>query len=195
MNLDEVLQKYQLPLAVGLAGAILVGVGVFLIKSGQSPHGEGAVEILSVSPEVQTGSIFVDLEGAVESPGVYELPSGSRINDLLIRAGGLSAKADREWVSKNLNLAQKLSDGAKLFIPETVDEAGEARRSPGEDGREGININIASAVLLDTLWGIGESRAAAIIANRPYQTLEELMTKAGIPKNVFERIKEEITLY
>ena len=51
------------------------------------------------------GKILVDVGGAVEKPGVYELEVGARIKDVLVMAGGLSAKADREWVEKNLNQA------------------------------------------------------------------------------------------
>ena len=58
-----------------------------------------------------------------------------------------------------------------------------------------VNVNTASAQELDALWGIGEKRSAAIISNRSYSSTEELMTKAGIPKNVFERIKDEVVVF
>jgi len=125
---------------------------------------------------------------------------------LLIRAGGLSAAADREWVSKNINLAQKLQDGAKIYIP-TQKEVGRfgglglSTSAGGEvAGVSGsvvgkININTASQAQLESLWGIGEKRAADIIANRPYQSIDELVTKAKIPKSVVEKIKDKITIY
>lgn len=58
-----------------------------------------------------------------------------------------------------------------------------------------ININTASASELDTLWGIGEVRAKDIIDNRSYSSIDELLTKKVIPSNVFEKIKDEITVF
>jgi len=134
------------------------------------------------------------LAGAVMQPGVYELPSASRLKDLLARAGGLSASADREWIEKNLNLAQKLEDAQKVYIPSQMETEGEvAGEETVVSGK--ININTASASELDTLWGIGEARAKAIIDNRPYSSVDELQTKKVIPSNVFERIKDEITVF
>jgi len=95
---------------------VFISLGIFLFLLNQQAAPE--IEILTEEKEVgEDRTIFVDLEGAVEKPGLYELPAGARINDLLIRAGGLSARADRDWVERNLNLAQKLADGVKIYIP------------------------------------------------------------------------------
>lgn len=203
MTFEEILEKYKIQISIGLVGLIFLGLGLIFFRMGQE---EPKVEIISEASSSST-TIFVDLQGAVQKPGVYELPADSRINDLLIRAGGLAASADREWVSKNINLAQKLTDGIKIYIP-TQDEVkkfgGPALSTASEVGvvagisaqNSGkININTASQSQLESLWGIGEVRAKAIIGNRPYQTIEELLTKAKIPKNVFEAIKEKITVY
>jgi len=189
---EELLEKYKLPLGLGLIGLILVGIGTLAMRQ-LGGSSSDTVEILTV--EEETGvTIFADLEGAVEKPGVYELPGDARINDLLIRAGGLSAAADREWVAKNINLAQKLTDGAKIYVPSQQEQTGQIAGSSTAKSSL-VNINTASASQLDSLWGIGSKRAEDIISNRPYQTIEELKTKAGIPSNVYERIKEEVTLY
>lgn len=197
---EKILKKYKWQVVLGLLGIILVGIGVFsVLLLGQK---EAAIEILPAE-EVPTdvGTIFVDLEGAVEKPGVYELPANSRVNDVLVRAGGLAATADREWVAKNLNLAQKLTDGIKIFIPSVGQTTKGIEQSSGAvAGRSAgittkININTASTSELDSLWGIGEVRAKAIIDNRPYQSIEELETKKIIPSNVYERIKDEITVF
>ena len=200
MEIESLLEKYKLQIGVGLAGVILLGLGViFLRTTTDSPK----VEIIS---EQTPATIFADIQGAVQNPGVYELPANSRINDLLIRAGGLSASADREWVSKNINLAQKIQDGIKIYIPtqrEVRQFGGPGLSTTGGGEVAGvsgsitskININTASQAQLESLWGIGEKRAADIIANRPYQSVDELVTKAKIPKNVFEAIKEKVTVY
>lgn len=200
MDLEKILEKYKLQIAIGLAGVILLGLGIIFLRSSQEAP---KVEIISEETSM-AATIFVDIQGAVQNPGVYELPANSRINDLLVRAGGLSAQADREWVSKNINLAQKLSDGVKIYIPsrwEIQKFGGPALSTGGEvAGVSGsvvglININTASTTQLVSLWGIGEKRAVDIIANRPYQNIEELKTKAKIPKNVYEAIKEKVTVY
>lgn len=191
---SQIWEKNKIPITLGLAGVILVSIGVFSVMMLQQK--EAAIEILPVEEVAKKATLFVDLEGAVEKPGLYELPADARLNDLLIAGGGLSAEADREWVEKNLNLAQKLVDGAKLYIPKEGEVKGtEVGSEKYEVGSEKININTTSASELDSLWGIGEVRAKAIIDNRPYQSIEELLTKKIIPSNVYERIKDEITVY
>jgi len=194
---NQLWEKNRIPVVLGLVGAVLIGIGVFSVLLLQQKETE--IEILPAEEVSTSSTLFVDLEGAVEKPGVYELAADSRINDLLIAGGGLAAEADREWVEKNLNLAQKLIDGAKIYIPResevvTEQESGKVAGSSAVVAGK-ININTASASELDTLWGIGEVRAKAIIDNRPYQSIEELKTKKIIPSNVYERIKDEITVF
>ena len=189
-------QKFKLPIAIGLVGLILVGIGVFSILTiGQK---EPEIQILPAENVATASSILVDLEGAVEQPGVYELPANARINDLLVKAGGLAALADRAWVEKNLNLAQKLIDGSKLYIPklgEKLNDQTNEVAGASASISQLINLNSATLNQLDSLWGIGSARAQSIIDNRPYQSIEELLSKKVIPSNVYERIKEQITVY
>lgn len=189
-------QKFKIPVSLGLVGLVLVSLGIFSILIFQPQEPE--IEILPANQIAKTATFFVDLEGAVEKPGLYEMPAEARVNDLLVRAGGLSAEADREWIEKNLNLAQKLTDGVKLYIPRTGEKvslsdgqvAGTSAVASGQ-----ININLATASELDTLWGIGPSRAKDIIDQRPYGNIEELKTKKVIPANVYEKIKDKITVF
>lgn len=195
----KALEKSQPSIVLAVAGLVLVSAGIlsFLIFQPREPE----IEISSVEEELSS-TLWVDLEGAVEKPGVYELPSGSKLNDLLIQAGGFSAEADREWAEKNLNLAQRLNDGVKIYIPRES-EAYQSWPTSGDGQVAGlsaslarkININTASANELDSLWGIGTARAAAIIEGRPYSSPEELLSRKIIPSNVYERIKEEITVF
>lgn len=182
--MEEILNKYRRQFFLAIGGLILVAVGLlsFLLTSQKEP------EIEIISSEENEEIIFVYLEGAIEKPGVYELPAETRLNDLLIRAGGLAAEADREWVSDNLNLAQKLTDGVKIYLPFQGEET-------KEEENKKINLNKASLSQLDSLWGIGQKRAEDIIKNRPYQSIEELLTKKIIPQNVYEEIKDEIGVY
>ncbi len=196
MDLEDLLQRYKTPLAAGLIGLIFVGLGIFLLGNRESPK----VEILTEKSPASS-MISIDIEGAIQSPGVYQLSENARVNDLLIKAGGLSADADRDWVAKNLNLAQKLTDGSKVYVPKkgelTSAKTGAILNEQtigitANTGQE-ININSASLSELDGLWGIGKKRAADIINNRPYQTTEELVTRKIISQSIYERISNQIT--
>lgn len=177
-------------LSLSLIGLILLVLSIFSLVLNQEK--ELPIEIISSEESEETSLIFIHLEGAVEKPGVYEIPQGSRLNDLLILAGGLSAQADREWIAQNLNLAQKLTDGAKIIIP----AQGEVESSSSSNNLlEKININQASLSELDSLWGIGEKRGQDIISGRPYQTVEELLTRKIITESIFQKIQNEITAY
>lgn len=189
-------ERYRLAAAFFL-GAVVLGLLAVMAFWPARP----TIEIIPAEEETTPVSVFVDLAGAVERPGVYELTAGARINDLLIKAGGLSAQADRDWVAKNLNLAQNLTDGAKIYIPvkgevgRESEVKGTAEVGPATAIAGKISLNSASLHQLDTLWGIGEKRASDIVANRPYQKIEELVEKKIVPQNVFDRIKDQITVY
>ncbi len=212
-------EKNMLQVALGVAGLVLlIGGGVWALQGNTKG---GSVEIISGEnneKKVMTSDkIWVDVEGAVEKPGVYELAAGARIDNVLTAAGGLAANCDRNWVRRNINLAQKIPDGAKIYIPtegeadsntsmtsttstksttgSTGEVAGVTTMGLGNEVSGTVNINSASKSELDKLWGIGETRAEAIINNRPYNNIDELLTKAGIPKNVFDRIKGQIAIY
>lgn len=199
MDWDKFLAAYKVPIIVALCGVILVGGGILaVLVSGRE---EAKIEIISSEDTQETQkTIFVDIEGAVETPGVYELEKDSRLENLLVAAGGLSAEADREWMAKFLNRAQKLTDGAKIYIPKTggttisKDISGE-QTVAGEKASALVNVNTASSAELDKLWGIGLVTAAKIIDNRPYQTVEELLTRKILKSNVYERIKDQLTVF
>ncbi len=128
------------------------------------------------------------------TPGVYKLNQNSIIQDALVASGGLSSDANREFVSKNINLAAKLADAAKIYIPKIGESFSEIKGvsdiSPGL-----ININQASIETLDTLPGIGTVTADKIITNRPYVTINELLDKKVVSAKVFTQIKDKITAY
>jgi len=144
--------------------------------------------------------LIVDIEGAVEKPGVYELPDGSRIEDLLQKAGGVTSQADSEWIAKTLNRASLLTDGAKVFIlkkgesQSTAIPSGNQTAGAQTQSFAGISINTASQSELESLPGIGPVTAGKVISGRPYLRLEELVERKIIGSSVFEKIKGQITL-
>lgn len=135
--------------------------------------------------------IKVDIEGAVERPGVYEVTNDSRIQDVLITAGGMTAKANRKYISENINLSQRVYDGQKIFIPET----NPLRLDRIEASLSNlISINTATEQELDILPGIGLVTARKIISGRPYQNISELVEKHLINQTTFNKIKDKISL-
>lgn len=197
MDLDEITNRKKNAFVFLLTGLFLIGLG-FLFYRITSLNEGTKVELLEENFEENNGSnsIVVEIAGEVINPGVYVLDSGSRVNDLLIKGGGLSVKADRDWVSKNINLAMKLEDGAKIFIPaESSNLSNLSNSSNLTDLPSKININTATEAELDTLWGVGEVTAKKIIEGRPYQRAEELLERKIVKSNVWEAIKEEIKVY
>ena len=139
--------------------------------------------------------VTVHICGAVINPGVYELPPGSRIVDAVDKAGGLSEDADESYV----NLAAIPNDGEQIFIP-TIEEAVIMKQTPQETGMSSgkVNINTADKTLLCTLPGIGDTRAADIIAYRQehgnFSAIEDIMQVSGIKEGSFQKIKEMIVV-
>ena len=141
---------------------------------------------------------MVDVSGAVVRPGVYSLASDARIQDALIAAGGLSDLADRDWVTKKLNLANKLADGVKIYIPDKSQNSSPVvvgSNIPSQNEPDLLNINTANASELDKLPGIGPVTAQKIIDNRPYGTIDEFRQKKVVSEKVFNQIKDSISVY
>ncbi len=139
--------------------------------------------------------IFVDIEGAVVNPGVYEMSVGARIKDVLVVSGGFTEKADRVYIQKTVNLAEQLKDGQKIYFPFLTDTPEVLGYSEANDSLNIVNVNTASRQELDTLWGIGEARADSIVKNRPYSSLEEMVTKKVITLQILEKNKGVISVY
>lgn len=197
------MEKFKIPLVLATAGVILLGAGFLLFSSTRQ---EDKIEIISSDSEEnkRQETIFADIEGAVEKPGVYELAFGARVEDLLIAAGGLAVEADREWVEKTLNQAQKLVDGVKIYVPKKGESVKglSTTSSTGTTGTTGIsssenlvNINTASQTELEALWGIGPVTAQKIIESRPFSQASDLLTKKILKSNVYQRIVEQLTVY
>ena len=172
-------------------------IGLFLANKTSSD--DIVFEASSQKNVIEVKTIFIDIEGAVVRPGLYKLSHDSRIQDALVVAGGLAASADREYIAKNLNLATKLTDGAKIYIPrvgEAESMKGIASIKESAQALTGqININSATEQELDILPGIGTVTAQKIIRGRPYASIDELLSKKIVGSKVFNQIKDKITLY
>lgn len=202
MNLQELLEKYKNFPKKYLIVAFPAGFGLIffvyglILLFGQNQTSEDITfEQTSFNQKEEKKNIVVDVEGAVVNPGVYKLLDGARIQDVLVKAGGLSQNADRKWIAKNINLATKLTDGGKIFIPSINETSSNFSQNSQESFSDSlININNASLSQLDKLPGVGETTASKIILQRPYQSIEDLLSKKIVNKKVFDQIKSRITL-
>ena len=162
-----------------IIGIMIGGLLWFLIRQPQ-----GTPLILSTRAPISTVTIYVS--GQVESPGVYELPFGSRVSDAIEAAGGPTTDADLSY----LNLALLLSDTEHIYVPSAV----ESRSAEFEI----ININYATQEQLESLSGIGSTIAQQIIEYRTehglFSTIEEIQKVPGIGPSTFEKIKNHITV-
>lgn len=185
---------YKIPLIIFFIGLFVFSIGLgLLVFKDNSTESSSEVKVLSASDDVtEEVEIVVDVGGAVNRPGVYSLKTSSRVNDAIAAAGGLSAEADESRV----NLAAKVSDGQKVFVPTktqqlTVDN-GQLTSSQQDSGL--VSINSATEKELDTLPGIGPVTAGKIINVRPYSSIDELLSKKAVSKSVFEKIKGLVSL-
>jgi competence protein ComEA len=151
-------------------------------------------------PETQP-TIVVAIDGAVGTPGVYELPGGSRVQHALDAAGGLTANADLAAV----NPAAPLEDGERIIVPFKATPSPVAQSNqPAPDEQtdpsttpQPLNINTASADELDELPGIGEVIAARIVEYREshgaFSSVDELAEVDGISERMVNDLRPLIT--
>ncbi|MBQ6154821.1 helix-hairpin-helix domain-containing protein [bacterium] len=139
--------------------------------------------------------ITVDIGGAVVSPGVYLVEDKLRLADLVQIAGGLRTDLiDNHLMQKRVNFALLLKDSLKYYIPFAEEDLIQTAVGSGEVASELVSINDADLKELTSLSGIGSARAQTIVDNRPYVTLEELVSKGSISQTIFENIKDQICL-
>ena len=209
----EKIKEYKIiVICTGLG--LLVG-GFFLLKPApQTPVKETNLqaEIAAVSKGSSTEKevkeekeepleqdlITVDVKGAVKSPGIYDLPVGSRVNDAVQKAGGLTEQAD----SKSLNLAQKVSDEALVYVPTKGEGAASQQAGSGTASstskEKKVNLNKASLEELKQVKGLGGKRAQDIIdhreANGKFKSVDELKKVSGIGTKTIEKLKDYVTV-
>ncbi len=190
----EFWQKFKVPIGLSIVGIVLIIGGVFASGLSKQKPKDYPKESL-----VQTQSqklISVDVSGAVNKPGVYQLGSDARIEDAIKAAGGFSENSNQEYISKYLNMAQKLSDGSKVYVPSEGEQAPTSTSQvTGVNTSAKVNINTASESELDALSGVGPVTASKIISDRPYQTVDDLLNKKIVSKAVFDKIKDQLVTY
>ena len=180
---------------LGAVGAVVAAGFLVGVRHGSPDPIELPFAAAEAPPPIATTQpslLKVHLAGAVRRPGLYEVPAGFRAGDLVDAAGGLDATADQAAV----NLAERLSDGQQVYVPEEGElPVGEAS---GPDSAGPIDVNTATATQLDELPGIGPSLAAAIIAYRrehgPFAALDALEQVPGIGPSKLSQLRPHATV-
>ena len=205
-------------IVAGCCTAVLLGgIAWFVLKPSPVPIDAYVPRVTTVSatstpmsPEI----ITVHVAGAVNSPGVYRLPSSARVVDAVTSAGGALRSADLE----SINLAQTITDTEQIYIPikkvsrprvTTAPRLRPQRTSPTttlgtSDGSTGsqparlINLNTATASELDSLTGVGPSTAKTIIAyrtkNGSFSKVEDLLNVPGIGPAKLAALRDQVTV-
>lgn len=136
-----------------------------------------------ISPVVSTSTVVVHVVGKVASPGVVELPAGSRVLDAVEAAGGVTSSR----ASSTVNLARLVVDG------EQIDVGADPRASGGTSR---ISLNSADAQQLQQLPGVGPVIAERIVAwrtaNGPFRSVAELGEVSGVGPAMIARIEDQV---
>lgn len=167
--------------------SILLGIfclGIYLTKNNQS----GIFDYSSPEGENMIFREFINLTGEVKNPGIYELSDGTRLFEVIERAGGFTDNADQDYISKNINLSQEVHDFDKFHIPSIVES------NSSVNGASLISLNNSSKEQLMSLPGVGPATADKIIAQRPFSSIEQLLEVSGIGEVKYSNIKDFVSL-
>lgn len=178
---------------------ILVAIGAILIalnspKPYANASGLQTPQATDSTLSISVAENFVHLVGEVVNPGIYKLPSGSRLFDAVLAAGGFTEQADQSSV----NLAREISDGEQIVVL-----ASGASQSTGLTGSTTsqaklISLNRASQIELESLPGVGPALAVRMIdwraANGGFKKKQDLMKVSGIGQKLFSGIEALVTL-
>lgn len=196
-SLNQKLDTYKIPIALCLVGLVLIIGGIISSGFFNKPK---TIPKESLIRNEKPGLIKVDVSGAVLKPAVYEISQAARIEDVVKMAGGFSQDANQEYISKSLNLSQKISDGQKIYIPFAYETAptgavaGISTAGKSISLQSKVGVNSSSQADLEKLPGVGPATAARIVSSRPYQSLDELVVRKAVSRTLLEKIKEQIDL-
>ncbi|HEM3582129.1 TPA: helix-hairpin-helix domain-containing protein [Streptococcus suis] len=210
----EMLKEYKWQIALPAVAGLLMAT--FLIfsqpaksdqtgltdfpQTEQTSSSSDLVEETSTEASEEPTQLVVDVKGAVAKPGLYTLEADARVNDAVEAAGGLTSQAD----PKSINLAQKLSDEAVVYVASkdeniSVVTSTTASSAISPEGNESkVSLNTATEADLQTISGIGAKRAADIIAYREanggFKSVDDLNNVSGIGDKTMESIRPYVTV-
>lgn len=200
-----VVLAFALAFGVGANGTVVIDGGAPLGSTGTAGSTGADPAAASTDPE-----LVVEIVGAIGRPGVFRLPAGSRVGDLVEAAGGYGSRVDAERASRELNLAAPLYDGDQVRVPSRDDEVaaapavgskpgpGGASSGSGSGGGSGlVDLNQATSAELEALPGIGPVTAAKILTSRdeqPFGSVEELRGRGLLGEKTYEKVKDLVTV-
>lgn len=194
------LSRAELIALVAVVGVTVAGAGFWYVRSLPAPvqvrsGPSGALVVAPTASASPATVILVDVAGWVRRPGVYEFAEGARVIDAIDAAGGARPGA----VLSSLNLAAPLVDGTQVLVPKESQSAPTTETGTGTSGAMGlVNVNSATNAELETLPGIGEVIAQAIVDHRtengPFTSVEQLVDVSGIGDATLENIRELVTV-
>lgn len=165
------------------------------VETEEAQYGQSDVSAAVTSErcmsETEIHLIYVYVCGSVKKPDVYQLQADARVYEAIEAAGGALGDADLD----QLNLADSLADGQKIYVP-GIGEIVDVQDQNGDTTEKKLNINVATSEQLQSLPGIGAAKAEAIITYRetqgPFASVEDLLQVPGIKEGIFGQIQELI---
>ena len=190
------LQKNYKIIFLILISFIIVLLFLISNKGKITPAKAAEIEFVSDSSD-KVEEIKVDIKGSIVNPGVYEVSSSDRVNDVINKAGGLLEDAN----TSNINLSKRVKDEMVIVISNNQNVEEEVidfeTNNYTESNNSLVSINSASKEELMSLSGIGESKALAIIKyreNQKFNSIEDIKNVNGLGDSLFEKIKDSITV-
>jgi competence protein ComEA len=189
--------------AFGGAGTGTIDVdGGIALASGAVPSDAADAGVGGGRPS--GGLVVVEVVGAVANPGVYRLPSGSRVGDLLTASGGYGPRIDTARAERELNLAATIKDGDRIRVPSRDDPAGAAPSADASGGTGAggtptgpVDLNHATAEQLDALPGVGPVTVQKILdarAEAPFATIDELQSRGIVGAKTLDKLRPLVTV-
>lgn len=157
---------------------------------------ENEAEAGDFNEEGVSEEVIVDIKGEISQPGVYELTPDARVKDVVELASGFTKDADET----SINLAQKVHDEMIIIVPSEseADSAGNVLGESSNSEQDKIRINYATQEEIESLSGIGPSKAEAIIQYREehgmFQSVEDLLEISGIGEKTLENFRDNIQI-
>ena len=202
----DFLKERKIVIIISILVIILIGWKIYNSSKFESEDESELLLSNTQEKEIENDEeefIVVHVTGEVKNPGVVKVKEGSRVEDLVKAAGGLTENAD----ISNVNLAYVVEDGIKIRIPSTDDEKNEEyitqsigegiiMQEEGNSNSSIVNINTANETELEELPGIGASIAGRIIdyrnKNGKFKDLDDIKNVTGIGESKYEKIKDLI---
>lgn len=162
----------------------------------QSFSAEETIESKVPKQDTNSETMFVDVKGEVNKPGIIKISGNERVDDIIELAGGFTSKAN----TTSVNLAQKVHDEMVILVPKSgeISATPVVGETPDDQEKVKVRINSASKEEIEQLSGIGSKKAEAIMEYRDtngyFQKPEDLLEITGIGKKTLEKITEEIQI-